>query len=68
MRGYNIYGYTDKKYDVCKANCATYSVDLYNYYNKGTDRGDSYNDPDFNAWGNGILGTCTYPGNIYKAL
>jgi hypothetical protein len=69
MRGYDLYGYKDKAYNLCKSNCATYSVDLYNYYNKGTNHGDNYNDPDFNAWSRGILGpNCTYPGNIYKAL
>jgi hypothetical protein len=69
MRGYNVSNYRDKNYNLCNANCAAYSVALYNQYNRGVSWGDSYNDPDYNPWSGGILGgNCAYPGNIYKVL
>jgi hypothetical protein len=65
MRGYNIGDYVNQTYHVCSRNCAAYSTVLYNNYNKGTNWGESHNDPDYNPQAQ--FG-CFYPGNIYKAL
>jgi len=70
MNGYKVDNYDKKIYNQCNVNCASYSTILYNKYNKGSDWGDSYNDPDYNP--NSMIGisgvNCAYPGNIYNVL
>jgi hypothetical protein len=70
MNGYKVDSYDKKTYNQCDVNCASYSTILYNQYNKGTNWGESYNDPDYNP--NSFIGisgvNCAYPGNIYNVL